>query len=352
MSAEDLIRQIAGLSPRAFMDHEAVRTQFIKKCMQVAAMNQPTAIQFYTEQALYLKRVLANSWNPDKPDNYLGNCTTFSLYSAFMDLTSYGEIISLNPDDKLAYIQADNVKTGFKENRAVYEKRAKLVISPYGELNIRIDAGQIKYADPVVVVYDGDIFEIGTDERMNTMVYWKSKVTGRPSKKIIGGFVKLTRPDGSFVTGYLLQEDVDRLAEYSGKRTKGKWYNPLYGRGEDGSTNIDAGFLKAKVLRHSFKTFSRVKLRGTNSVIDDMAEDVVDQELQGPPEDWKRPAFTGEDFEDPGAGSGEPWEEESLIGSGEEFPQSQPQQQQQRSTPQGPGKSVSFEPSDEIPGSF
>lgn len=264
---------INAMSATSFMDDPGIRNQFINTNMKIRGVTQQEAEMFCEREAIYYKRVVSNSWNPDKPDNYLGKCTTFSHYATFMDMAVYGDILSFHPDDKLVYVESGNYKAGRREGQDVWEKRAKLVISPYGELNIRIDVGQIAYADPVVVVREGDFFELGTDDRSNVVVHWKSKVVG-DGRRIVGGFVKITRPNQSFVIGYMLQDDINRLAGYSSRKNKGKT-NALYGIGEGGQ-GIDAGFLKAKVLKHSFKTFSKTRLRGTNSIIDDMDDEKQD----------------------------------------------------------------------------
>ena len=253
--------------PRTFTDTPEVRAAFIDLNMRIKGANQWEAETFYEKETMYFKRVIHASWDPNKLENYLARCTVFSLYSCFMDMAAHGDVLSFNQDDKLCYIEKRNYKAGNKDGAEQWESRARLIISPYGELAKRIEAGQVAYADPVIVVYDGDLFEIGTDDRSNTVVIWKSKVP-RTSKKIIGAWVKITRPNGSFATPYLLQEEIDRLAGYSKRGNRG-YTNALYGSGENG-TGIDEGFLKAKTLKHGLKIFPRIKIGGTNTGTDDM----------------------------------------------------------------------------------
>ena len=276
-NARELIAAINAMAPTAFMDDEAVRANFIEKNSKIRGVSPDEAAMFCEQQAIYYKRVISASWNPNKPDNYLGHCTTFSHYATFMDMAIYGDVLSFNPEDKLVYVELGNYKAGrAASGEDIWEKRAKLVISPYGELAIRMDGGQIKYADPVVIVREGDIFRIGTDDRGNVRAVWESAVTGS-NRKIIASFLKLTRPDGSYVTTYLLQDDIDRLAAYSKKKNRG-YTNDLYGAGENGQ-GIDSGFLKAKTIKHSFKTFPKTRLRGTNSMVDEMSEMEEGEEL-------------------------------------------------------------------------
>lgn len=270
-NAREMIDRINAMSAMVFMDDPGIQKNFVDKNMKIKGVSFEDAQMFCDQQAISYKKVIQNSWKPDKPENYLGKCTTFSHYATFMDMAVYGDILSFNPDDKLVYVELGNYKSGrTAEGQDLWEKRAKLILSPYGELAIRMDYGQIKYADPVVVVREGDQIQLGTDERGNVRAIWSSAIVGKESRKIIASFVKITRPDDSFVTTYLLQEDIDRLAGYSKKKNK-TWVNPLYGAGENGQ-GIDSGFLKAKTLKHSFGVFPKVRLRGTNSNTEDLEE--------------------------------------------------------------------------------
>lgn len=272
------------LKPMGFMDEGPIREAFIKNCVKIKGMTPEDAEMFCEKEAMYLKRVIFNSINPDKPRNDLRKCTVFSLYACFMDMSLNGWALTFNPDDKLAYIEKRGYAIGRDAQGAqLWEDRAKLIISPYGELNLRIEAGQVRYADPAIVVYEGDFFEIGTNDQGNSICIWKSKVP-RSTNKIVGSFIKVTRPDGSFVMPYLLQEDIDRLAAYSNRQNFGKGANALYGNAAAG-TGIDAGFLKAKTLKFAFKTFPKMKLKGSNSSIDEpeTTEEMTDLPEVSPP---------------------------------------------------------------------
>lgn len=98
-------------------------------------------------------------------------------------------------------------------------KRATIEISPYGELDLRIQAGQLLYADRPVVVFEGDEFQPRVTETGQKVAVYSASIP-RKSKTIIGAFIKLTRPDGSFDFFWMLPEDIDRLKEYSLKKIK------------------------------------------------------------------------------------------------------------------------------------
>lgn len=272
---------VNSLPKMTFMEDDAIRDAFIQTNIKTRGSRPDQAETFYEKESMYLKRVIFNSIDPNKPKQDLRNCSTFSLYACFMDMAINGDVLSFNPDDKLTYVTQRGYKSGRdNQGKDIWEQRAKMIISPYGELAIRMDYGQIKYADPAVVVRDGDAWDLETDERSNVVSRWKSKLIGRPTNTIIGSFIKITRVDGSFITAYLLQEDISRLQAYS-SRQNGGYANALYGNAE-GNTGIDPGFLKAKTLKHAFATFPKVKLRGTNSDLDDQQEEM--------PDEFQRPA--------------------------------------------------------------
>lgn len=245
---------LKGLKPLTFVEDDAIKQNFLHLYRQVQTDSQDEAESFYEKESNYFKRRLF-----DAPD--LQGATIFSLYSCFMDIVLNS--LSFDPDAKLVYLEINNVNTAPFGQQAVWEKRAKLVISPYGELAIRIEAGHLKYIDEPVIVYGCDSIKIKTNDQGNKVIVYEGTIP-RTSKKIIASFVKLTRTDGSFDFKYLLEDDIQRLMDYSTKRNKGKT-NSLYSSANDG---IDPGFLAAKTIKHAFKTFPKIKIKGTNSQLD------------------------------------------------------------------------------------
>lgn len=68
----------------------------------------------------------------------------------------------------------------------------------------------------------------------------------------------------------MLQEEIDRLRQYSNKNNKGSGEqdksNKLYSS-NDGQ--IDPGFLEAKIIKHAFSTFPKVKTGEFSKLADD-----------------------------------------------------------------------------------
>jgi recombinational DNA repair protein RecT len=231
------------------LESEAVRTRFIEKYNQIH--NSEDGEMFYESEKYNFQKLLANSKD-------LKECTGFSIYGILMDISAMG--LTITPDTKpLLYVLSRSVNVG-TQNSAVWEKRAYIQISPYGELALRIQANQILYADRPVVVYEGDTFQPGMNEYGRKFVKYMASVP-RKSKNIIGSFIGLTRPDNSIDFFWMMDEEIERLKKASNKQNKGGndngKANALY-TANDGQ--IDIGFLEAKTLKHSLMTFPKIKI--------------------------------------------------------------------------------------------
>ena len=82
----------------------------------------------------------------------------------------------------------------------------------------------------------------------------------------------------------MLPEDIDRLKSFSEKKNKRSGANSLYTSSDGG---IDAGFLEAKTIKHSFKTFPTVKLGNFSKIQEDEAQAIdygLDEEIVIPKE--------------------------------------------------------------------
>ena len=192
-------------------------------------------------------------------DNNLKQCTTLSLYNAFLDMAIFGVNVA-KQSKPLAYLLWNSVNVGTKD-KPIYEKRANLEISPYGELAIRQQRGQIKYADNPVIVYEGDDY---------SGVYYKGGqkcVDYKPnhkSTKIVAGFLKIVRLDGTIDFAEIDLQGIERLKGYSARKNRGD-ANALY---TSNKGQIDSGFLTAKLVKHAFKTYPRIDNPNVNAVFE------------------------------------------------------------------------------------
>ena len=259
------------MHPMYFMDDLSIKEAFISMNMKVRGVGQAEAEMFYSRECMYLKRILFDSTKTGQDKDNLTTCTTFSLYSCLMDIAVNG--LSFERAANLTYIEKRGYKIGQNNGQDVWENRATLKVSPYGELALRMEMGQIKYADTPVIVYDGEKFEVKYYNGQK-LIDWACSIP-RKSNKIIGGFIKLTRPDGSLDFGYMGAEEIERLKKFSEKQNRGK-PSYLYGTSnEQGQpiSGIDAGFLAAKIIKHAFKSYPKVLVKGTNTTLEEMDQE-------------------------------------------------------------------------------
>lgn len=184
----------------------------------------------------------------------LRECENLSLYGCFLDVAV--NKLSLeggkHPD---CYLTPRSVNVGTRDNKQ-YVKRAVLNISPYGELKMRMNSGQIKYADNPIVVYEGDKFKVGLGESGKLVVKeYEAAVPRKKDAKIIACFIRIERYDGSYEMPYLDSEAIERLKGYSSRQNNGS-PNALY---TSNGGQIDTGFLKAKTIKHAFSAYPKVR---------------------------------------------------------------------------------------------
>jgi recombinational DNA repair protein RecT len=197
----------------------------------------------------------------EKPD--LANCSRMSLLGCFLDMAVNG--LSLDPTGRQhCYIIPRSVKAKDGNGKEFYEKRAAVSVTGYGEIVMRQRAGQIKHVDNPVIVYEGDTFAISLDKGQKLITY--AAAIPRKSKKIVGAFIHITRLDGSEDYSWLLEGDIDRLKWYSSQNNK-KWDDKehKYVAGDPNSLyvsnggGIDSGFLEAKMIKHAFDAYPKVR---------------------------------------------------------------------------------------------
>lgn len=235
------IKDLNGMKPFQVLEDERVKDRFLHLCKS-RNVGDEEAESFWETEKYNFARIIQN-------DDNLKQCTGFSIYGCICDIAVMGLSLD-NASQPLLYVLWGNVKNG--QN---WEKRAKLEISPYGELALRMQTGQLIYADRPVVVYKGDKFKPIVNEKGQKICLYEASVP-RQSNEIIASFIRLTRPDGSFDFYYMLPEDIERLKGYSTKKNKGKT-NALY---TSNGGQIDTGFLEAKTIKHAFKTFPKIKI--------------------------------------------------------------------------------------------
>jgi hypothetical protein len=252
-------KYLESLTPQEIATDKQVRDSFIKIYETVHGKGMGEAF-YMKEQFNYMK--LLNE-NP-----ILQECSKLSLYGSFLDLSVNGLTLD-NTSKPLCYLMSRNAKVKTTNGGEAWEKRAYIKVSPTGEIFYRKRCGQIKDADNPQIVWgipgdakNSDIIRVGLNERGKHVVKEHERLIPRhPSAKIIGGYIRLERLDGSFECLWMDVSETDRLREYSNKQNKGtatddrsnKLYTSFHGQ-------IDPGFFEAKITKHAFDSYPPIKI--------------------------------------------------------------------------------------------
>lgn len=152
----------------------------------------------------------------------LQECTQESLLMCIRH--AIRDNVSLDASAGLVYVYPQGVKAP----NGQYVKVAKYELSPNGSLSLARQTGSILDNTQVKLVKD-------------------------ENRKIIGGSIEILKPSvpsPRWETFDFDIDDIERWAKFSAKKNRGT-ANALYSSGKGGG--IDAGFMKAKVLKHSLK---------------------------------------------------------------------------------------------------
>lgn len=265
------VEELNALPATKIVENDSVQAKFIQ--MYNAIWGSQMGEQIYHKEVFNFQKVLRE--NPA-----VAECSKMSLFGCFLDMAVNGLSLD-NTSHPHCYLIPRNVKTGHKDERGydTYEKRASVSVTGYGELTMRMRAGQIRYADNPVIVYEGDIFSISLDNGVKKITY--SAAIPRKSSNVIGAFIRIVRTDGSEDYQWLLEGDIQRLAKFSarsnsyyknGQRVEGK-ANDLYSSNNGG---IDPGFLENKMIKHAFDAYPKVRTGQFTVLATDQEEDIID----------------------------------------------------------------------------
>lgn len=245
MSTNQQGNWLDSLDPMKLVDDEKVKRQFISTYSKIHRKSESDAEVVWEKESLYYKKALTGS---DK----LRSCTKLSLYSAFLEIAIQG--LSIQPGQKSdAYLEARSQKVGNNSWVSVCYLR----ITAYGELNLRIQSGQILRMLNPVVVYEGDRFQPRTNQQGELYVDYEPKIP-RQSRTIIACWVRIILPGGINDFKWLTQEDIQRLKNYSIPRSgQNPKPNALY---EANEGQIDPGFLEAKTIKHAMRAYTKLRV--------------------------------------------------------------------------------------------
>lgn len=236
------VDELNKVHPLNLVETDKVEQKFVY--MYNAIWGNDMGEQIYNREKFYFNKILAE--NPS-----LQECTRISLVGCFFDVAVNG--LSLDQSSRpQCYLIPRNVKIK-TPNGDVWEKRAGLTVSAYGEVYMRQRAGQIRYADNPVIVYEGDKFRPIISNGTKVVEY--EGAFPRKSNRIVAAFIRIVRVDGSVDFSWMMETDWIRLSAFSAKQNKGS-ANSLY---TSNNGSIDSGFLENKMIKHAFDAYPKVR---------------------------------------------------------------------------------------------
>ena len=250
---------LSTLKPVQIIEHEVTEQRFIDIFTSIHEQDGSIA---YEKEKFYFQKILVD--NP-----VIAECTPLSLFSVFLDVATKGLTLD-NSSKALCYITFRKVKKRTHEGD-VWEKRALLDISGYGELVLRERANQVKYADNPEIVYINELKDCRQENTPEGVRIFHTIEYPRPASSGIAFiYVRIVRPDGSVTFGTLDIEGIERLKNFSASNN-GKWQKDNNGKyvnipGEANKLYSDSGFLKAKCLKHAFQSFPKLKLNNFSAI--------------------------------------------------------------------------------------
>lgn len=267
-SQKETIQYLDTLNYKQLLDTELLQKKFIDLYNNIHGQKNGDIV--FAKVKFDFQAIIAGS-------EKLQKCTALSLYSVFMEVAARG--LTLERGSKpLCYIFSRGAKVQ-KNGQNIWEERAYLELSPYGELSERMRLGQIKYVDNPVIVYDCDLhptepeskFKVGLDSQKKLQVINYVPEIPRPKDaKIVGGFIRIERHDNSFSTPWFDVSEADRWACYSNKQNRGSdtedKANALY---KSYNGQIDPGFFEAKIIKHCFDAYPKIPTNDAVSTSDE-----------------------------------------------------------------------------------
>lgn len=255
MSKTSIIQKLDSTSPAQLAGLPEVADKFKHIYSIMNGGNESRAAVKYEAEKFHFMKLIQD--NPA-----LQQCTKLSLYGCFLDMAVNG--LSFDPNMKHAYVVSFSNNVGTKQ-QPKWEKRATLMISGQGELHMRVQQKQIKYADNPILVYEGDIFKHGTK---NGSVFIEHEATfPRKSDTIIACYVRIERNDGSVDYKVLSIEEVMKLRAFSKDPNSKAWVEGL------------PGMIQAKTIKHAFKSYPKMRMGQFSGLQSEIVDADAEQEV-------------------------------------------------------------------------
>lgn len=265
------LTEFNALKKSEIAESQFVKERFVGILTSIHKMSESEADATYEREAMFYKRAVNESEN-------LRKCENLNLFSVFLEIAINN--LSIQQGGKAdAFMEPRATKVTSKNDKGepieVWGQSASLNISAYGELKMRIRAGQILRMNNPVVIYEGDRFQPRTNERGEMTIDYAPAIP-RKSNAIVGCWVSMVMPGGYIDFKWLLTDDIERLRLCSIPKSKrgdsSQTGNALY-RSNGGQ--IDPGFLETKTIKHAMKTCLKIRTSDNVSFEDEGEDDVA-----------------------------------------------------------------------------
>lgn len=250
-----IIDKLNSTTPLQIVNLPEVADRFKKLYL---TFNGKDGERFYEAEKFHFSKILAE--NPK-----LQACTKLSLYGCFLDMAVNG--LSFDPAMKHAYMIPRAAKVAKRNDQGVivesWEDRAHVDISGQGELVLRMQQGQIKYADNPILVYEGDNFKMGSRE--GNVYVDHEVILPRQSDNILACYVKITRNDGSIDYKVITMPEIERLRKSSKQPNSLAWTDGL------------PGMIQTKCIKHAFRGYPKLRVLGKSN-FSQLASEIIDED--------------------------------------------------------------------------
>ena len=213
---------------------ELVKAKFI---MMYNAIHRGDAEAFYDTESRAFNALLLENEQASKNVSYaLISCSKASLYNSFIDIAVYG--YSVTKTLGLAYVLP-------RAGKAIYQLTAD------GELQLRIEARQLKWIDTPKFYYEGEVFEetsTTSGKSINHIPNYNRPVNA----KVILCYIRYCRYDNSTDIAILDSQGMERLKSYANEKMQ-QQYTKNNGQ-------PDLAFWATKTKKALCKTLPKVKI--------------------------------------------------------------------------------------------
>lgn len=297
MSMQDFLQKLNATVPTEITNMPEVRQRYITNYASMwkergesedDTMRRAEAV--YNREKTYFNQILGTlidqiMQKAAKARKQPNAMDRFSIFNAFIESSITN--ISLEPGVRaLAYLTTRQSQMGTQ-----WVDSVRFTVSGYGEMVARIRCGQIRHADNPVVVYDNDELSVRDTDGRKSIEY----VCHFPhtNHQIVACYMRITRADGSIDYATMYEEDWKRLEGYSLKQNQRKdSQGNVYGNANalyNANGQIDPGFLQAKLIKHAFKTYPKVRI-GSMAILseeDDDANNILQHDEQYANAPWE-----------------------------------------------------------------